>query len=95
MLVPTSNVMAQLLEDYRLSRIKERSWDLVYKTIVENTWIVEALEAIHTNTHFCKLTKQRFKSAPDATIDFVEYKWLIVCGQFDMVMNCAAVYTNF
>ena len=92
--LPTWTAIEWLLEDYGLSRREERSWDLIYKEIVNVNWTDAAPEAVRTNGHFCDC-KRRFKWAPDSLIDSVEYNWPLIPGQFDTALNCATAYEGF
>ncbi len=93
--LPTWRALNWILEDYGLSRGEEYSWDLVYKKLVDATWSRNPPPAVMADAHFCNQCDRRFKWAPDATIDSVEYNWPLIPGQFDTSENCAEAYSAF
>jgi hypothetical protein len=89
--LPTWQRIEWLLEDYGLSRRKEKSWDLIYKRFQDSTWSNEAPVAVRPNGHFCNCPRH-FLWAPDALINNVEYNWPMIPGLFDTAANCVAAY---
>ena len=92
--LPTWNAIEWLLEDYRLSQMEERSWDLVYKKVMDVNWTEVAPEAVRKNAHF-RNCKRRFNWASNNLIDSVEYNWPLIPSQFDTALNYASAYEDF
>ena len=97
--IPSWKAIEWLLEDYGQSRTEVRSWDLVYKQLLNDqelvNWTVQPPVAVATNAHYCSLEPRRFKWDPEATIDSVEYNWPIIPGQFDSAEACAEAYGSY
>ena len=95
--VPTWEAINWLFRDVGPSRVisaeKEESHDRVYARTSKG-WSALPPWALTLDPRFCSC-KRRYKWAPNATIDSLEYNWPIVPGTFRNPGECASSYWKF
>jgi len=91
--IPFGDVLEWIVEHYSMTVKENISYNQVYEEISAN-WQVYPPLAVFTNGHFCQC-EQWHKWNPRATIDSIEYNWLVIPGQFSTLGECAESYVMF